>query len=171
MVRVKPYVHSWHTGHQPRLWTKKSCTLTFRARVPLAGYAASSMLCQACCRRSRVSARARPSARLTAYLPQFPIILGKSTFLASPSGGPPRSVWQRAGLGGGGQAAQRPSTWRHGSTLARRAARPRQGRRPAVRAGRPRKDGSRLEALTEGGGAPRRVLRAVRPRERLSAGT
>jgi hypothetical protein len=55
VVRVKPYVHSWHTGHQPRarLWTKKSCTLTFRARVPLAGYAASSMLCQACCRRSR----------------------------------------------------------------------------------------------------------------------
>jgi hypothetical protein len=170
VVRVKPYVHSWHTGHQPRLWTKKSCTLTFRARVPLAGYAASSMLCQACCRRSRecpCSAVGSAYRLLTTISDYF----GEIYFLASPSGGPPRSVWQRAGLGGGGQAAQRPSTWRHGSTLARRAARPRQGRRPAVRAGRPRKDGSRLEALTEGGGAPRRVLRAVRPRERLSAGT
>ena len=159
------------TGHQPRLWTfKKSCTLAFHARVPLAGYAASSMLCQACCRRSRecpCSAVGSAYRLLTTISDYF----GKSTFLASPSGGPPRSVWQRAGLGGGGQAAQRPSTWRHGSTLARRAARPRQGRRPAVRAGRPRKDGSRLEVLTEGGGAPRRVLRAVRPRERLSAGT
>ena len=81
---------------------------------------------------------------------------------------------QQPGLRRRAAHAPRPS-WPHARALAgntaRLTARPRQGRRPGTRAGRPREDGARLEALAEGGGAPRRVLRAVRPRERLSAGT